>query len=179
MACLASRGSDFHPRRKPTPPLGSACRRWPPADPRVDGAGRPHPPRLRVCLAMAQRFEVHPDNPQPRFLRQAAQSSRPAALARSRRTPATRSSAGWDDKAAAEQLRRVRAGRQAPPDLAVPGPLSELVTLRHVGTTSSTGLLRWRRPGPSPSSCRPPRRCHGGSPTPAAAPSACGSPSTM
>ncbi len=57
---------------------------------------------------MAQFFEVHPDNPQPRLLKQAAQILHKGGLAAIPTDSSYALVCHLDDKAAAEQLRRVR-----------------------------------------------------------------------
>ncbi len=57
---------------------------------------------------MAQLFEVHPDNPQPRFLRQAAQILQAGGLGAIPTDSSYALVCRLDDKAAAEALRRVR-----------------------------------------------------------------------
>jgi tRNA threonylcarbamoyl adenosine modification protein (Sua5/YciO/YrdC/YwlC family) len=57
---------------------------------------------------MAQRFEVHPDNPQPRFLRQAAQMLQAGGLGAIPTDSSYALVCRLDDKAAVEALRRVR-----------------------------------------------------------------------
>ena len=57
---------------------------------------------------MAQYFEVHPLNPQPRLLRQAAQILQSGGLAAVPTDSSYALVCRLDDKAAAEQLRRVR-----------------------------------------------------------------------
>ncbi|MFX8297239.1 Sua5/YciO/YrdC/YwlC family protein, partial [Acinetobacter baumannii] len=57
---------------------------------------------------MAQLFEVHPDNPQPRFLRQCAQMLQAGGLGAIPTDSSYAFVCRLDDKAAAEALRRVR-----------------------------------------------------------------------
>jgi tRNA threonylcarbamoyl adenosine modification protein (Sua5/YciO/YrdC/YwlC family) len=57
---------------------------------------------------MAQLFEVHPDNPQPRFLRQAAQMLQAGGLGAIPTDSSYAIVCRLDDKAAVEALRRVR-----------------------------------------------------------------------
>ncbi|WP_422012902.1 L-threonylcarbamoyladenylate synthase [Roseateles sp.] len=57
---------------------------------------------------MAQRFEVHPDNPQPRFLRQCAQMLQAGGLGAIPTDSSYALVCRLDDKAAVEALRRVR-----------------------------------------------------------------------
>jgi tRNA threonylcarbamoyl adenosine modification protein (Sua5/YciO/YrdC/YwlC family) len=57
---------------------------------------------------MAQLFEVHPDNPQPRFLKQAAQILQAGGIAAIPTDSSYALVCRLDDKAAAENLRRIR-----------------------------------------------------------------------
>lgn len=57
---------------------------------------------------MAQLFEVHPDNPQPRFLRQAAQMLQAGGIGAIPTDSSYALVCRLDDKAAVETLRRVR-----------------------------------------------------------------------
>ncbi|WP_397536101.1 L-threonylcarbamoyladenylate synthase [Roseateles sp.] len=57
---------------------------------------------------MAQRFEVHPDNPQARFLKQAAQILDQGGIAAIPTDSSYALVCHLDDKAAAENLRRIR-----------------------------------------------------------------------
>ncbi len=57
---------------------------------------------------MSQYFEVHPDNPQPRLLKQAAQILHAGGIAAVPTDSSYALVCHLDDKAAAEQLRRVR-----------------------------------------------------------------------
>ncbi len=57
---------------------------------------------------MAQRFEVHPQNPQPRLLRQAAQILQEGGIAAVPTDSSYALVCRLDDKAAAENLRRLR-----------------------------------------------------------------------
>ncbi len=57
---------------------------------------------------MAQRFEVHPDNPQARFLKQAAQILDKGGIAAIPTDSSYALVCHLDDKAAAENLRRIR-----------------------------------------------------------------------
>ena len=57
---------------------------------------------------MAQYFEVHPDNPQPRLLKQAAQILHAGGVAAIPTDSSYALVCHLDDKAAAEQLRRIR-----------------------------------------------------------------------
>jgi tRNA threonylcarbamoyl adenosine modification protein (Sua5/YciO/YrdC/YwlC family) len=57
---------------------------------------------------LSQRFEVHPENPQPRLLRQAAQILHAGGIAAIPTDSSYALVCHLDDKAAAEQLRRIR-----------------------------------------------------------------------
>jgi hypothetical protein len=71
---------------------------------------------------MAQLFTVHPDNPQPRLLKQAADLLRRGEVLAVPTDSSYALVCQLDDKAAADRLRRIRQRRQAPPDPAVPRP---------------------------------------------------------
>ena len=58
---------------------------------------------------MSQYFEVHPLNPQPRLLKQAAQILQAGGVAAIPTDSSYALACHLDDKAAAEQLRRIRA----------------------------------------------------------------------
>ena len=57
---------------------------------------------------MSQYFEVHPDNPQPRLLKQAAQILHAGGIAAVPTDSSYAFVCHLDDKAAAEKLRRIR-----------------------------------------------------------------------
>ena len=57
---------------------------------------------------MSQHFEVHPQNPQPRLLKQAAQILRDGGIAAVPTDSSYALVCRLDDKAAAENLRRIR-----------------------------------------------------------------------
>ena len=70
---------------------------------------------------MSQYFEVHPDNPQPRLLKQAAQILQQGGIAAVPTDSSYALVCRLDDKAAAqESAPAAPGGRQAPPDAAVP-----------------------------------------------------------
>jgi hypothetical protein len=89
----------------------------------ADGARAPRAGAESLPETMAQYFELHPENPQPRLLKQAV------ALCQGRRVVAVPTDSSYaiachlDDKAAADRLRQIRRRRrQAPPHAAVPRP---------------------------------------------------------
>ena len=61
---------------------------------------------------MAQYFEVHPDNPQPRFLKQAAQILQAGGIAAIPTDSSYALVCRLDDKTAAEALWRLRGVRK-------------------------------------------------------------------
>jgi hypothetical protein len=104
----ASRGSDFHSPDESHTDLGTLPPLPGPLT-RLGFAGfRTHPATLLTHSAMAQYFEVHPDNPQPRLLKQAA-----ALLQKRRRAGRAhrfqlRAGLPPGRQGAADQLRRIR-----------------------------------------------------------------------
>ena len=72
---------------------------------RPDGSGLPDP---RENGAMSQRFEVHPQNPQPRLLKQAVQILHVGGVVAIPTDSSYALVCHLDDKAAAENLRRIR-----------------------------------------------------------------------
>jgi tRNA threonylcarbamoyl adenosine modification protein (Sua5/YciO/YrdC/YwlC family) len=72
------------------------------------GGGHGRRPRRRQSPAMSQYFEVHPDNPQPRLLKQAAQILHAGGIAAVPTDSSYALVCHLDDKAAVELLRRIR-----------------------------------------------------------------------
>ena len=96
---------------------------------------------------MAQRFEVHPDNPQPRFLRQAAQKLQAGGIGAIPTDSSYALVCRLDDKAAAEQLRRVRGVDDKHHLTLLCRDLSELATYAMVDNKQYR-LLKLATPGP-------------------------------
>lgn len=96
---------------------------------------------------MAQQFSVHPDNPQPRLLKQAA------ALLQQGEVLAVPTDSSYalvcrlDDKAAAESLRRIRGLDDKQPLSLICRDLSELASYARVDNTQFR-LLKLGTPGP-------------------------------
>src|SRR5512140_2118978 len=96
---------------------------------------------------MAQYFEVHPVNPQPRLLRQAAQILEDGGVAAIPTDSSYALACHLDDKAAAEQLRRIRAVDERHHLTLLCRDLSELASYARVDNRQYR-LLKLATPGP-------------------------------
>jgi tRNA threonylcarbamoyl adenosine modification protein (Sua5/YciO/YrdC/YwlC family) len=96
---------------------------------------------------MAQNFEVHPDNPQPRFLKQAAQILQAGGIAAIPTDSSYALVCRLDDKAAAENLRRVRGVDDKHHLTLLCRDLSELASYARVDNAQYR-LLKLATPGP-------------------------------
>jgi tRNA threonylcarbamoyl adenosine modification protein (Sua5/YciO/YrdC/YwlC family) len=96
---------------------------------------------------MAQYFEVHPDNPQPRLLKQAAQILRDGGLAAIPTDSSYALVCHLDDKAAAEALRRLREVDERHHLTLLCRDLSELATYARVDNRQYR-LMKAATPGP-------------------------------
>jgi tRNA threonylcarbamoyl adenosine modification protein (Sua5/YciO/YrdC/YwlC family) len=96
---------------------------------------------------MAQYFEVHPVNPQPRLLRQAAQILEGGGVAAIPTDSSYALACHLDDKAAAEQLRRLRAVDERHHLTLLCRDLSELASYARVDNRQYR-LLKLATPGP-------------------------------
>jgi tRNA threonylcarbamoyl adenosine modification protein (Sua5/YciO/YrdC/YwlC family) len=96
---------------------------------------------------VAQYFEVHPDNPQPRLLKQAAQILDAGGIAAVPTDSSYALVCHLDDKAAAERLRRVRQVDDKHHLTLLCRDLSELATYARVDNRQYR-LLRIGTPGP-------------------------------
>lgn len=96
---------------------------------------------------MAQFFEVHPDNPQPRLLKQAAQILRDGGLAAIPTDSSYALVCHLDDKAAAESLRRLRQVDDRHHLTLLCRDLSELATYARVDNRQYR-LMKAATPGP-------------------------------
>ena len=96
---------------------------------------------------MAQFFEVHPDNPQPRFLKQAAQILQAGGIAAIPTDSSYALVCRLDDKAAAENLRRVRGVDDKHHLTLLCSDLSELSSYARVDNRQYR-LLKLATPGP-------------------------------
>ncbi len=96
---------------------------------------------------MSQFFELHPDNPQPRLLRQAAQILHAGGLAAIPTDSSYALVCHLDDKAAAEQLRRVRGVDSKHHLTLLCRDLSELANYARVDNRQYR-LLKLGTPGP-------------------------------
>ena len=96
---------------------------------------------------MAQFFEVHPDNPQPRFLRQAVQILHGGGVVAIPTDSSYALVCHLDDKAAADALRRVRGVDEKHHLTLLCRDLSELATYARVDNKQYR-LLKNATPGP-------------------------------
>jgi len=96
---------------------------------------------------MSQYFEVHPDNPQPRLLKQAAQILHAGGIAAIPTDSSYALVCHLDDKAAAESLRRIRAVDEKHHLTLLCRDLSELASYARVDNRQYR-LLKLGTPGP-------------------------------
>jgi tRNA threonylcarbamoyl adenosine modification protein (Sua5/YciO/YrdC/YwlC family) len=96
---------------------------------------------------MSQYFEVHPDNPQPRLLKQAAQILHAGGIAAIPTDSSYALVCHLDDKAAAENLRRIRAVDDKHHLTLLCRDLSELASYARVDNRQYR-LLKLGTPGP-------------------------------
>ncbi|NWG73258.1 MAG: threonylcarbamoyl-AMP synthase [Rubrivivax sp.] len=96
---------------------------------------------------MAQYFEVHPDNPQPRLLKQAAQILQAGGVAAIPTDSSYALVCRLDDKAAAEALRRIRQVDERHHLTLLCRDLSELASYARVDNRQYR-LLKLATPGP-------------------------------
>lgn len=96
---------------------------------------------------MSQYFEVHPDNPQPRLLKQAAQILHAGGIAAVPTDSSYALVCHLDDKAAAEQLRRLRGVDDKHQLTLLCRDLSELASYARVDNRQYR-LLKLGTPGP-------------------------------
>lgn len=96
---------------------------------------------------MSQRFEVHPDNPQPRLLKQAAQILHAGGVAAVPTDSSYALVCHLDDKAAAERLRQIRQVDDKHHLTLLCRDLSELATYARVDNRQYR-LLKHATPGP-------------------------------
>jgi tRNA A37 threonylcarbamoyladenosine synthetase subunit TsaC/SUA5/YrdC len=107
---------------------------------------------------MAQYFEVHPDNPQARLLKQAVALLERGGIVAVPTDSSYALACHLDDKAAADKLRQIRGVDDKHHLTLLCRDLSELAN--YAGwTTSSTACSSRPRPGPTPSSWRPRVKC--------------------
>src|ERR1700754_1221121 len=96
---------------------------------------------------MSQYFEVHPDNPQPRLLKQAVQILHRGGIVAVPTDSSYALVCHLDDKAAAENLRRIRQVDDKHHLTLLCKDLSELANYARVDTRHSR-LLKMGTPGP-------------------------------
>src|SRR5687768_10789554 len=96
---------------------------------------------------MSQYFEVHPDNPQPRLLKQASQILHGGGIAAIPTDSSYALVCHLDDKAAAEKLRRIRAVDDKHNLTLLCRDLSELASYARVDNRQYR-LLKHGTPGP-------------------------------
>ena len=96
---------------------------------------------------MSQYFEVHPDNPQPRLLKQAAQILHAGGIAAVPTDSSYAFVCHLDDKAAAENLRRIREVDERHHLTLLCRDLSELASYARVDNRQYR-MLRHATPGP-------------------------------
>ena len=96
---------------------------------------------------MAQLFEVHPDNPQPRLLRQAVQALHAGAVLAVPTDSCYALVCHLDDKAAVERLRRIRGIDERHHLTLLCRDLSELASYARVDNRQYR-LLKAATPGP-------------------------------
>ena len=96
---------------------------------------------------MSQYFEVHPDNPQPRLLKQAAQILHAGGIAAVPTDSSYAFVCHLDDKAAAEKLRRIREVDERHHLTLLCRDLSELASYARVDNRQYR-LLKLATPGP-------------------------------
>src|SRR5436853_3040608 len=96
---------------------------------------------------MSQYFEVHPDNPQPRLLKQAAQILHAGGIAAVPTDSSYALVCHLDDKAAAEHLRRIRGVDDKHPLTLLCRDLSELASYARVDNRQYR-MLKLGTPGP-------------------------------
>ena len=96
---------------------------------------------------MSQYFEVHPDNPQPRLLKQAAQILHGGGIVALPTDSSYALACHLDDKAAAEQLRRIRGVDDKHHLTLLCRDLSELASYARVDNRRYR-LLKLATPGP-------------------------------
>ena len=107
---------------------------------------------------MAQFFSVHPDNPQARLLKQAVQLLNQGQVLAVPTDSSYALVCHVDDKAAVDQLRRIRGINEKHHLTLLCRDLSELANYARVDNRQFR-LIKQATPGPSPSSWRPARKC--------------------
>jgi tRNA threonylcarbamoyl adenosine modification protein (Sua5/YciO/YrdC/YwlC family) len=96
---------------------------------------------------MSQYFEIHPDNPQPRLIRQAVDIIRAGGIAVVPTDSSYAIACHLDDKSAVERIQRIRQLEKHHNFTLVCRDLSEIATYARVDNTAYR-LLKAHTPGP-------------------------------
>jgi hypothetical protein len=126
---------------------------------------------------MAQYFSLHPEQPQARLIRQAAEIIRAGGLVALPTDSAYALACHVGDAALLERIRRIRGVDERHHFTLMCRDLSEIGTYALVDNASTACSRRPRRAA-TPSSCAAPRRCRAACCIPSARPSACACPTT-
>ena len=126
---------------------------------------------------MAQYFEVHPDNPQPRLLKQATALLERGGIVAVPTDSSYALACHLDDKEAADRLRQIRGVDDKHHLTLLCRDLGELANYARVDNRQYR-LLKSVTPAPTPSSWKRRAKCRGVSAIRSARPSACGCRST-
>ncbi len=121
---------------------------------------------------MSQFFQIHPENPQPRLVKQAVEIVRQGGVIVYPTDSSYALGCRIGEKTAVDRIRRIRQLDDKHNFTLVCRDLSELGVYAKVDT-GLFRLLEAHTPVPTPSSSAPPARCRACSCTPSAAPSAC------
>ena len=124
---------------------------------------------------MAQYFEVHPDNPQPRLLKQAAAMLKDGGILAVPTDSSYAFVCALDNKQVVDRLRRIRQIDEKRMLTLLCSDLSQLSTYAMVDNHSSASS-NWARRGLSPLFWMRPKRCRAASATHRAKPLACACP---
>jgi tRNA threonylcarbamoyl adenosine modification protein (Sua5/YciO/YrdC/YwlC family) len=108
---------------------------------------------------MAQYFEAHPDNPQPRLLKQAALLLQKGGIVAVPTDSSYALVCHLDDKDAVDRLRRIRQVDEKHHLTLLCRDLSELANYARVDNRQYRACSSWARQARTPSSSKPPRKC--------------------
>ena len=123
---------------------------------------------------MAQYFDVHPDNPQPRLFEQAVALLEQGGVVAVPTDSSYALACHLDDKAAADRLRQIRGVDEKHLLTLLCRDLSELATYARVDNRQYRLLKCGDARALTPSSSKPPAKCRAASAIRSARPSACG-----